>query len=94
MPSTTGKRSAISPVRTPTTAFASAARAGGTSTWKSRTSAPERSSSTRERSWRAMRKLDGTMPLAAPECTPSVSTSTVRSALITPRSEVVPQSWS
>ena len=29
----------------------------------------------------AMRKLDGTMPLAAPECTPSVSTSTVSSAV-------------
>jgi hypothetical protein len=41
-----------------------------------------------------MRKLEGTMPLAAPECTPSVRTSTVSSALITPRSEVVPQSWS
>ena len=41
-----------------------------------------------------MRKLDGTMPLAAPECTPSASTSTVSSPLTMPRSEVVPQSWS
>src|SRR2546425_1060195 len=59
MPSTTGKRSAISPVRTPTTAFASAARAGGTSTWKSRTSTPVPSSSTRERSARPLHGLDG-----------------------------------
>ena len=34
-------------------------------------------------------KLEGTMPLAAPECTPSVSTSTVRLPLVTPRSDVV-----
>ena len=41
-----------------------------------------------------MRKLDGTTPLASPECTPSVSTSTVSMPFTRPRSEVVPQSWS
>ena len=41
-----------------------------------------------------MRKLEGTMPLAAPECTPSLKTSTVRTPLMTPRREVVPQSCS
>ncbi len=41
-----------------------------------------------------MRKLDGTMPLAAPECTPSSSTCTVRSPFTMPRSEVVAQSCS
>ena len=41
-----------------------------------------------------MRKLDGTMPLASPECTPSLSTSTVRLPTIEPRSDVVIQSWS
>ena len=41
-----------------------------------------------------MRKLDGTTPLASPECTPSVSTSTVSTPFTRPRSEVVPQSWS
>ena len=38
------------------------------------------------------RKLDGTMPLASPECTPSVKTSTRRLPTIEPRSEVVIQS--
>ena len=37
-------------------------------------------SSMRSRSLRAMRNDEGTMPLASPECTPSVSTSTVKRA--------------
>jgi len=41
-----------------------------------------------------MRKLDGTIPLASPECTPSVSTSTVRLPTMEPRKEVVIQSCS
>jgi hypothetical protein len=48
----------------------------------------------RESSWRTMRKLDGTTPLAAPECTPSVSTSTRSTPPTRPRSEVVDQSAS
>src|SRR5438876_10206386 len=61
------------------------------STWKSRGRiSPVRESSIRSSSWRTMRKLEGTMPLAAPECTPSVSTSTVSTPPTTPRSDVVP----
>ena len=56
--------------------------------------APVFSSSIRDSSWRRMRKLEGTMPLASPECTPSVSTSTDRSPPTMPRSEVVPHSCS
>jgi hypothetical protein len=41
-----------------------------------------------------MRKDDGTMPLAAPECTPSVKTRTVRLPITMPRSDVVSHSWS
>ena len=36
-----------------------------------------------------MRKLEGATPLASPECTPSVSTSTVSTPAARPRSEVV-----
>ena len=43
---------------------------------------------------RAIRNDDGTTPLASPECTPSVSTSTVRVPAAMPRSEVVAQSRS
>src|SRR3989449_1660860 len=77
------------------TSRASATRSRGISTWKSRGRiSPVRSSSRRDRSWRAMRKLEGTMPLADPEWTPSVRTSTVSTPPTTPRSEVVPQSCS
>ena len=41
-----------------------------------------------------MRKHDGAMPLAIPECTPSVSTSTVNVPVRLPRSDVVHQSCS
>ena len=41
-----------------------------------------------------MRNDDGTMPLASPECTPSVSTSTVSVPPANPRSDVVAQSRS
>ncbi len=41
-----------------------------------------------------MRKLEDTTPLASPECTPSVSTSTVSTPFTSPRSEVVLQSCS
>ena len=52
------------------------------------------SSSTRLIRLRAMRKDDGTMPLAAPEWTPSVRTRTVRLPITMPRSEVVSHSCS
>ncbi len=51
-------------------------------------------SSMRETSWRAIRKVSATMPLAEPEWTPSSSISTVRMALARPRSDVVTQSRS
>ncbi len=38
---------------------------------------------------RRMRKLEGTMPEASPEWTPSLSTRTVKDPAIRPRSEVV-----
>jgi hypothetical protein len=41
-----------------------------------------------------MRKLEGTRPLASPECTPSVSTSTFSIPLTMPRRLVVSHSWS
>ena len=43
---------------------------------------------------RRMRKLEGTMPDASPECTPSLSTDTFRLPPANPRNEVVHQSWS
>ena len=52
------------------------------------------SSSSRDSSWRSTRKLDGTIPDASPECTPSVSTLTFRLPPARPRSDVVHQSWS
>ena len=55
---------------------------------------PLASSSMRLMSWRAVRKLDGTTPLAVPECTPSVSTSTRSVPVRLPRKDVVHQSWS
>ena len=41
-----------------------------------------------------MRKLEGTTPLASPECTPSVSTSTFKVPVRLPRKLVVNHSWS
>jgi hypothetical protein len=41
-----------------------------------------------------MRKLDGTRPLASPECTPSVRISTFSTPLTMPRRLVVSHSWS
>ena len=41
-----------------------------------------------------MRKEDGTTPLAAPECTPWLSTRTVKVAIRLPRKDVVSHSWS
>jgi hypothetical protein len=41
-----------------------------------------------------MRKLDGTRPLASPECTPSVRISTFSTPDTMPRSDVVSHSWS
>ena len=59
----------------PSTAAAAAAcwrRSGGNGALSSSTSiAPDAASSTRASSSRRMRKLEGTMPLAEPECTPS-----------------------
>ena len=95
IPGTTGNRLQISLPSAAAAARAWSRRAGGISTWNSggRIS-PVRSSSRRARSRRRMRKLDGTIPLAAPECTPSVSTSTVSTPPTMPRSEVVAQSCS
>ncbi len=56
--------------------------------------APLASSSSRDSSWRRMRKLDGTTPEASPECTPSSSTATLKVPAAMPRSEVVSHSWS
>ena len=56
--------------------------------------APEAASSTRASSSRRIRKLDGTTPLAVPECTPSASTSTRSEPIRLPRSEVVHHSCS
>ena len=55
---------------------------------------PVFSSSIRDSNCRNMRKLDGTMPEASPECTPSSSTLTVKLPPAMPRSEVVHQSCS
>jgi hypothetical protein len=55
---------------------------------------PVRSSSRRESSERTIRKLEATIPLASPECTPSVRTSTLSVPAIMPRSDVVLQSRS
>ena len=63
---------------------------GGISTWRSASRiSPVSSSSIRDRIWRAMRNVDGTTPLASPECTPSESTSTSSSPASRPRSDVV-----
>jgi hypothetical protein len=51
-------------------------------------------SSSRSSTWRRMRKLDGTRPLASPECTPSVRISTFSTPLTMPRRLVVSHSWS
>jgi hypothetical protein len=70
-------------------------RSGGTGTCSSGTRiSPLASSSIRESSRRRMRKLEGTTPLASPEWTPSVSTSTRSVPVSMPRSEVVTQSCS
>ena len=55
---------------------------------------PVASSSSRDSSPRSRRKLEGTMPEASPEWTPSVSTRTVSMPAAMPRSEVVSHSWS
>ena len=55
---------------------------------------PVCSSSMRLSSWRRMRNDSGTMPLASPECTPSLRISTRRLPETIPRSEVVIQSCS
>ena len=89
MPGTNGN-SARRLASMPETARACSMRSRGMSAWRSRSRiSPVRSSSTRESSALSIRNEEGTMPLAAPECTPSVSTSTVSTPLTTPRSEVV-----
>ncbi len=71
-------------------ALACAMRSGGVSTLNSGTViSPVSAFSIRDSNCRAMRKDDGTMPLAEPECTPSFSTVTVRVPITMPRSEVV-----
>ena len=81
--------------RTWPASMASCLRTSGTcSLRKSGVMTPVFSSSMREISWRSRRKLEGTMPPAAPECTPSCRTLTVRSEISMPLSDVVIQSWS
>ena len=76
-------------------ACACASRSGGTSQWKDAGNRrPVALSSRRSSTWRMMRKLDGTKPLASPECTPSVSTSTFNTPVALPRKLLVSQSWS
>ena len=75
--------------------FAWVRRSAGMSTYKpSSFILPVVSSSTRSSNWRSRRKLDGTMPEASPECTPSSSTSTRRLPPARPRSDVVHHSCS
>ncbi len=93
MPETNGIREPRSPSTT-ATSCACRARSAGIATWKSRGRiSPVRSSSRRESSWRRIRKLEGTMPLA-PEWMPSSRTSTDSSPPTRPRSDVAVQSWS
>ena len=76
-------------------ARACSTRCAGTSQWKlCGSSSPLRESSSRSSSWRRMRKLDGTTPLASPEWMPSLSTSTLSTPLTMPRRLVVSHSWS
>ena len=76
-------------------ARACSTRAAGISQWKlSGSSRPVSLSSSRSSTWRRMRKLDGTSPLASPECTPSVRISTFSTPVTMPRRLVVSQSWS
>ena len=70
-------------------------RSGGIGALSSSTRiAPDVAHSTRPSNSRSTRKLEGTMPLAEPECTPSDSTSAVSVTIRLPRSDVVHQSWS
>ena len=67
-------------------------RSAGTSAWSSGSRrTPVSGSSMRSSRRRAMRKLDGTMPLALPLCTPSRRMSTRNVPAAMPRSEVVIQ---
>ena len=94
-PQAQGWRFQTSSPSTAAVARACASRAAGISTWKAPgSSRPVALSSSRSSRWRRMRKLDGTTPLASPECTPSSSTSTFSAPLTSPRSEVVSQSCS
>ncbi len=95
MPGTKGMRPATIGPSTVAAASACARRSAGIGVLSSSTRmAPECMSSTRASSSRSTRMLEGTMPLAMPECTPSVSTSARSVPIRLPRSEVVHQSWS
>ena len=95
MPETNGNLSHTSSPSAAAAALASSMRPGGICAESSgRRISPLVSSSIREIRARRMRKLDGTMPEASPECTPSVSTCTVSAPPAMPRSEVVSHSWS
>ncbi len=90
-----GKRFQTSSPRIFAVAFACSTRSAGIAQWKlSGSRRPVFESSRRSSTWRRMRKLDGTRPLASPECTPSVRISTLSVPVMLPRRLVVSQSWS
>ena len=94
-PSTIGNFSKISVSTTSAARLACSRRSAGISTFMpSIRMRPVSWSSMRDSSWRSRRKLDGTTPEASPECTPSLSTFTVKLPPVRPRSEVVHHSWS
>src|SRR6218665_3519224 len=76
-------------------ARACAMRSAGTSQWKLAGSRrPVALSSRRSSTWRMMRNDEGTRPEASPECTPSLSISTLSVPLALPRRLVVSPSCS
>ena len=94
-PGTKGKRSPEANPTTSAMASASTRLCSGISTVApSMRISPVAASSIRSRSWRRIRKVEGTTPDAEPEWTPSVRMSTVRVPATSPRREVVSQSVS
>jgi len=87
-----GKRSSTVGPRVDATWSACARTSAVMGTCRKFSSSPETAFSTRSSNWRSNRKLDGTIPPAAPECTPSESTSTLSVPLNVPRNDVVNQS--
>ena len=90
-----GKRFHTSSPSSAAVAWACSKREAGMAQWKlSGNKRPVRLSSSLSSTWRMTRKVLGTRPLASPECTPSVSTSTFKTPLTMPRKLVVNHSWS